>query len=73
MIQNCFALKKLLFLPALFLLASLSNYGRDAADRPNLILFFLDDSGYGDFAHNGNPTIRTPNITKLTQDGTNFT
>ena len=73
MIQNCFALKKLLHLPALFLLASLSNYGRDAADRPNIILFFLDDSGYGDYAHNGNPTIHTPNISKLAQDGTNFT
>ena len=40
MIQKCFALKKLLHLPALFLLASLSNYGRNAADRPNIILFF---------------------------------
>ena len=72
MIQNSFALKKLL-LPALFLLASLISYGREAMDRPNIILFFLDDSGYGDYAHNGNPTIHTPNISKLAQEGTNFT
>ena len=58
MIQNYFAPKKLL-LPALFLLL-LTSYGRDVADRPNVILFFLDDSGYGDYAHNGNPTIHTP-------------
>ncbi len=46
---------------------------RDAQDKPNFIIFFLDDSGYGDYTHNGNPTIETPNITKLVQDGVNFT
>ena len=34
-------------------------------DRPNVVLFFLDDSGYGDYAHNGNPTIHTPNISRI--------
>jgi len=46
---------------------------RATRDRPNIVIFFLDDSGYGDFAHNGNPTIRTPNISKLIRDGVNFT
>ncbi|MFK7850600.1 MAG: sulfatase [Akkermansiaceae bacterium] len=46
---------------------------REAEDRPNVVVFFLDDSGYGDFAHNGNPTIRTSQISKLVQDGMNFT
>lgn len=41
--------------------------------RPNVVLFFLDDSGYGDFAHNGNPTIKTPNITRIKQRGVSFT
>ena len=41
--------------------------------KPNVIVFYLDDSGYGDFAHNGNPTIKTPNITKLKDGGINFT
>ncbi len=41
--------------------------------KPNVILFYLDDSGYGDYAHNGNPTIKTPNITKLKESGVNFT
>ncbi|NKI27524.1 sulfatase [Arenibacter sp. 6A1] len=40
---------------------------------PNVVLIYLDDSGYGDYAHNGNPTIKTPNITKLKQSGINFT
>jgi arylsulfatase len=46
---------------------------RDHHTKPNVVIFYLDDSGYGDYSHNGNPTINTPNITKLTQDGTNFT
>lgn len=41
--------------------------------KPNVVLFYLDDSGYGDYEHNGNPAIKTPNITKLKQSGINFT
>jgi arylsulfatase A len=40
--------------------------------QPNVVIFFLDDSGYGDYTHTGNPTISTPNITKLKQDGVSF-
>ncbi len=42
-------------------------------DKPNVVLFYLDDSGYGDYAHNGNPTVKTPNISKLKESGINFT
>ncbi|MBD0833159.1 sulfatase family protein [Aestuariibaculum sediminum] len=42
-------------------------------EKPNVVLFYLDDSAYGDVAHNGNPTIKTPNITKLKESGVNFT
>lgn len=41
--------------------------------KPNIVLFYLDDSGYGDYEHNGNPTIKTPNISKLKESGINFT
>ncbi len=46
---------------------------REAAARPNVILIYLDDSGYGDYAHTGNPVIETPNISKLAAGGVNFT
>lgn len=46
---------------------------RAPLDRPNVIIFYLDDSGYGDYAHNGNPTIATPTISKLAGEGVNFT
>lgn len=49
------------------------NVEKEENKKPNVVLFYLDDSGYGDYAHNGNPTIKTPNITKLKQSGVNFT
>ena len=45
---------------------------RDATTQPNVVVIFLDDAGYGDFAHNGNPTIETPAITELARDGMRF-
>ncbi len=45
---------------------------RAPLDKPNVIIFYLDDSGYGDFTHNGNPTIATPTISKLANEGVNF-
>lgn len=45
---------------------------RPALEKPNLVVVFLDDCGYGDFSHTGNPTIHTPNVTKLAHEGLNF-
>jgi arylsulfatase A len=57
----------------LFVGGACNNAEQKEDAKPNVILFYLDDSGYGDFAHNGNPTIKTPNITKLKESGVNFT
>ena len=46
---------------------------REATDRPNVVVIYLDDSGYGDYSHHGNPVIETPNISKLAAGGANFT
>ena len=46
---------------------------RPASEKPNIVLIFVDDSGYGDYTHTGNPTISTPHISKLCQEGINFT
>jgi len=62
----------LLLLSLVALLPLQSASARPVEDRPNIILIFLDDSGYGDFEHLGNPTIRTPHIRKLAQDGVSF-
>ncbi len=50
-----------------------AHSGRDALDRPNVVIFFLDDSGYGDYTHTGNPTISTPQISRLAREGVQFT
>jgi len=52
---------------------SASAEPRGQLEKPNVVIFFLDDSGYGDFSHNGNPTIHTPNIDSLAQGGMQFT
>ncbi|MFK7910996.1 MAG: sulfatase, partial [Akkermansiaceae bacterium] len=51
----------------------LSCMARDATDKPNVVLIYLDDSGFGDYSHNGNPVIETPHISKIAQEGVNFT
>ena len=61
----------IVFLLSLIVASAVAN-AREALDRPNVIVIFLDDSGYGDFAHTGNPTIQSPNISKMAQDGMNF-
>ena len=62
--QNCFVilLALLLAMPALI-----------AADRPNVILLFIDDLGYGDTGPYGCTDIPTPNIDRLAKEGITFT
>jgi arylsulfatase A-like enzyme len=60
-----------LSLSILFLaLASLSCI---AATRPNIVIIFTDDLGYGDLACFGSTTIRTPRLDQLAREGTRFT
>ncbi|MCH2572984.1 MAG: hypothetical protein MK103_16615 [Planctomycetes bacterium] len=33
------------------------SFAREPLDKPNIIIFFVDDAGYGDFSHNGNPLL----------------
>ena len=61
---------QLLFSTLVFLLfaADLTH-----ADKPNFILIFADDQGYGDLSCFGSKTIRTPNIDRLAHEGRKFT
>ncbi len=43
------------------------------APRPNFVVVFTDDQGYGDLGCYGSETIRTPRIDRLTHEGTRFT
>ncbi|HCR29723.1 MAG TPA: sulfatase, partial [Opitutae bacterium] len=51
----------------------LSPYLEAAAKKPNIILIFVDDLGYGDLACYGNEKIKTPNIDQLASEGQRWT
>ena len=58
----------------LFLLLSvfaISAQGK--SDRPNIILFYVDDLGWKDLSCQGSLFYETPNIDRLAQDGVRFT
>lgn len=43
------------------------------AERPNIVMIFADDLGYGDLSCYGAEKIQTPNIDKLAAEGRRFT
>jgi arylsulfatase A-like enzyme len=42
-------------------------------DRPNVVLVFVDDMGYGDLGCFGSPYIETPHIDRMATEGAKFT
>jgi arylsulfatase A-like enzyme len=56
---------------ALSLLAGLGI--ANAAERPNIVLIFVDDLGYGDVGCYGATAVKTPHIDRLAKEGLRFT
>ena len=57
-----------------FLLLAAATHGAvQAAQKPNFIVIFCDDLGYGDLACFGHPTIRTPNLDRMAVEGQKWT
>lgn len=44
-----------------------------AADKPNVLIIFTDDQGYGDLGCYGNELNKTPRLDQLAREGTRFT
>jgi arylsulfatase A-like enzyme len=44
----------------------------EAEDRPNIILVFIDDMGWGDFSSFGNSEVTTENVDRLAAEGLRF-
>jgi arylsulfatase A len=59
---------------ALLCLALLPAFAAPAADRPNIVILYADDMGFGDFgAQNPEAKIATPHLDRLAREGTRFT
>jgi len=57
----------------LFCFFAIGCTSNDVLDKPNVIILFADDMGYGDITSYGNPTIKTPNLDRMVQEGMKFT
>lgn len=61
------------FLAALFTAPAASSSNQQPNKKPNVVLIFADDMGYGDLSCYGHPVIQTPNIDKMAIEGVRFT
>ena len=61
------------FLKACVLSAFLFAAGSLHAAKPNFVIIFTDDQGYGDLSCFGSKTIKTPNIDRIAKEGRKFT
>lgn len=57
----------------LLILATLSTRESLAVDKPNVVILFCDDLGYGDLACYGHEEIKTPRLDQLASEGVRFT
>ena len=57
---------------ALFSVVGFASQATRAA-KPNFVIIFADDQGYGDLSCFGSKTIQTPNIDRLAAEGRKFT
>jgi len=56
-----------------FISCNTSKDQGDIPSRPNVVIIYADDLGYGDVSAYGATEIKTPNIDKLANDGIRFT
>lgn len=57
----------------LLLLCLLALDDARAQSRPNILLIYVDDLGYGDLGSFGHPVIQTPNLDRLAAEGMTLT
>ena len=50
-----------------------STAADQARSKPNVVLIFIDDMGYGDIGPFGNTKIKTPNLDRFASEGMKFT
>lgn len=74
-------MKNVLVLLSIFTLLSCKNGTKNDArnqkneitKKPNIVIFYVDDLGYGDLSSYGALGVKTPNVDKLAENGIKFT
>jgi len=61
-----------LLLPAIVALSLVSCSQEESRQQPNIVIVFLDDSGWADFEPFGKVHLKTPNVTQLAAEGCAF-
>lgn len=55
------------------LAATTAAAAEERPEKPNMVLIFIDDMGYGDIGPFGNTKIKTPHLDKMAEEGMKFT
>jgi len=63
--------KNFLLVSVLAALGATASFAATAS-RPNVVILFADDAGWGDYSQSGNTQVRTPHIDSLARDGASF-
>ena len=61
------------FILILVLIHSCSIDKKSVQDKPNFVIIFTDDQGYGDLSCFGGDHVYTPNIDKMAEEGARLT
>ena len=62
----------LIYLISIISISSCNVDNKNKVERPNVLLFLIDDFGYGEISFEGNNQIKTPNIDRIAQNGIRF-
>lgn len=71
--KNNFLQKSLTFTSGSLVILAACNQQQTENEKPNVVLIFADDLGYGDLGCYGHPTILTPHIDNMAEEGIRFT
>ncbi len=65
-------MKPALSLITALLLAPLAALPAAEKSKPNIVIIYADDWGWGDLSCHGHPWLQTPSLDKLARQGTDF-
>jgi arylsulfatase A len=65
-------MKRLLYLTVILTFGIISCTSKDEKTTPNVVIIFLDDSGWSDFEPFGEEYLQTPNVMQLASEGSAF-